>query len=176
MDSFIRILTPVFSDDHTIILTVDDKELQKDNIYCFTDSSKYEPQRVSVVEKTDKPYFILISIYDGYYWCIHDDSKNFFISESNKELYIKVKENTENLYAVKLTSLARDYNLSNVGHLVQNDWKKKIEEYVFYSTKYSKTYGPADSYDNHTIWKFRNDRPGDYCLKFILSISIRLLG
>lgn len=132
-----------------------------EHIYCFTDSSSFYPQRVKVIKRINKPGYILKFDKDGYYWCTHTDSTNFSISESNKVLHIKVKEDTENLYAVKLTSLAHDYNLTDISKLIKYDWKKKIEEYVFYSTKYSRTYGPSDSYDNHTIWKFRNERPGD---------------
>lgn len=131
-------------DQNKLILTVAEK-VKEDNIYCFTDSESYSPTTVKISSDGvhNKLYtYILKPIADGYYWCVHIDSKRYQVSESNKALWVREETSLQNNYAVKLV-LDQEYTFDNLERLKKN-WEKKLKAYIFYSTSYYKINGGAE--------------------------------
>ncbi|CAH0702067.1 unnamed protein product [Spodoptera exigua] len=131
-------------DQNKLILTVTDK-VDEDNIYCFTDSETYLP--TSVKFSSDGVHnkmstYVLKPNGDGYYWCVHIDSKRYQVSESNKALWVREEESLRYNYAVKLV-LDKEYTFDNLERLKKN-WEKKLKAYIFYSTNYYKINGGTE--------------------------------
>ncbi|KAJ0180252.1 hypothetical protein K1T71_003656 [Dendrolimus kikuchii] len=98
----------------------------------------------------------------GYYWCIHIDSKNFQVTESNRALFVREKTSLVNLYAIKII-LKSGYRFENLDEMYRN-WKRKLREYIFYYTKYTKVNGEVDIVDferfEAALKEFKNANAG----------------
>ncbi|KAJ8723001.1 hypothetical protein PYW07_004181 [Mythimna separata] len=128
-------------EQNKLILTVGD-DVDKENIYCFTDSETFSPTpvKISFDDIHNKILsYVLKPIGDGYYWCVHIDSKKYLVSESNKALWIREEQSLRYNFAVKLT-LKKEYRFDTVEAL-KKTWKEKLREYIFYSTNYYKING-----------------------------------
>uniref|UniRef100_A0A2A4JGD6 G-protein coupled receptors family 2 profile 2 domain-containing protein n=1 Tax=Heliothis virescens TaxID=7102 RepID=A0A2A4JGD6_HELVI len=128
-------------EQNKLILTVSDN-VAEDNIYCFTDSETFHPTPVKISQDDihNKLFsYVLKPIGDGYYWCVHIDSMNFLVSESNKALWVREEQSLRYNFAVKL-ALTKEYTFDNIERL-KKIWEKKLKEYIFYSTNYYKING-----------------------------------
>ncbi|XP_073944483.1 uncharacterized protein isoform X2 [Choristoneura fumiferana] len=145
--------------ENKIVLSVNDS-VDESDIYCFTDSIVYYPSVIKKMRQDDNTY-ILKTIADGHYWCIHIDSRNFRVSESNKALLVR-EDNVENLYAIKIR-LKRKYRFENLDKIYRV-WEKKLKEYIYYRTKYVERFGevPVDEPNmaEETLQKFKDSTEG----------------
>lgn len=119
--------------------------IDESNIYCFTDSETFTPTpvKISFDDIHNKILsFVLKPIGDGYYWCVHIDSKRFLVSESNKALWVREEQSLRFNYAVKI-SFNKEYRFDILDRL-KKIWEKKLKEYIFYSTNYYKINGELD--------------------------------
>ncbi|XP_047988379.1 adhesion G-protein coupled receptor G2-like isoform X2 [Leguminivora glycinivorella] len=80
------------------------------------------------------------------YWCIHRDSRNFRVSQSNKVLFVREKH-VENLYAIKITLRGR-YRFENIDKQYRV-WERKVKEYIYYRTKYFERFGEITAANAH---------------------------
>ncbi|XP_068629938.1 uncharacterized protein [Battus philenor] len=145
--------------DNKLMLYLNDS-LKDSDVYCFSDSVIHYPTRIKVY-RDDDTVFVLKPITDGYYWCVHTDTENYRISESNKVLFIREKQSLTNIYATKIR-LKKRYNFENLEKMYRS-WIKKLKEYVFYRTKYTQIYGEGSLYSNDTeklLKQFKNSSPG----------------
>lgn len=144
--------------DQKIVLAVNDSVSEYD-IFCFTDSVTYQPFKVKKTYDNDKKYYVIKPFSDGYYWCVHVDSKNFYVTESNKALFIRTKQLQANSYAIRIRQKT-EYKLDERDPL-SKDWvettTKKLEEYIFYRTKYFQIYGDLEPAD---LKGFKSSHPG----------------
>ncbi|XP_021188434.3 uncharacterized protein LOC110374861 isoform X1 [Helicoverpa armigera] len=132
-------------DQNKLILTVN-YNVVEDNIYCFTDSETYHPTPVKISHDdihNKLLSYVLKPIDDGYYWCVHIDSKNFVVSESNKALWVREEQSLRYNFAVKL-ALTKEYTFDNIDRL-KKIWEKKLKEYIFYSTNYYRINGGLET-------------------------------
>ncbi|XP_050665186.1 uncharacterized protein LOC126965591 [Leptidea sinapis] len=136
--------------DNEITLTVNDS-IDRDKIYCYTDSEKYYPVNVKKQRKDHTNTFVLIPKGDGYYWCTHDDVYNYHTTESNKVLFIREKQSIINKYAVKIKH-NKKITLDDIDEL-SDDWKDVLSEYILLVNKYEDMYGKLDTNDTEEILK-----------------------
>lgn len=147
--------------DNKVILQMNDT-IDESNVYCYTDSSMFYPKLVKKTYDDDTKRYILKPIEDGYYWCLHIDSKNFHVTESNRVLFVREKTSLVNLYAIKI-SLRNGYRFENLDEIYRN-WKRKLREYIFYYSKYTKVNGVVE-FDRpedfeSALKQFKNSNPG----------------
>ncbi|CAG9095528.1 unnamed protein product [Plutella xylostella] len=128
-----------YDQDGQLRLEVSDSSVSVNNLWCFSDSVIFYPSRVSLTRVDDSNDFVLKPLTDGYYWCIHADSRNYRVSESNRELFIREKTSVVNLYAIKIR-VKVEYTFENLDKLLR-DWSKKLGDYISLRTMYSKIYG-----------------------------------
>ncbi|KAI5646152.1 7 transmembrane receptor (Secretin family) domain-containing protein [Phthorimaea operculella] len=128
----------VYIDDDKLILKTNDS-IDVKYIRCLSDSTTYYPKGVKVQYDDGDNAFILKPVDDGYYWCISIDSKNHVVSESNKVLFIRVKQSVLNSYAISII-LDEPYKFDNLV-TAKRDWEKKLEDYIYYRTRYVSVYG-----------------------------------
>ncbi|VVC98624.1 unnamed protein product [Leptidea sinapis] len=136
--------------DNEITLTVNDS-IDRDKIYCYTDSEKYYPVNVKKQRKDYTNTFVLIPKGDGYYWCTHVDVYNYHTTESNKVLFIREKQSIINKYAVKIKH-NKKITLDDIDEL-SDDWKDVLSEYILLVNKYEDMYGKLDTNDTEEILK-----------------------
>lgn len=129
--------------DH-VILSVNDS-VDESNIHCYTDAIIYSPTNVTMIALDDNKY-TLTTKSDGMYWCIHRDSRNFRVSQSNKVLFVR-KKLVENLYAIKIKLKGR-YRFENFDKQFKI-WDRKIKEYIYYRTKYVERFGEITTINGH---------------------------
>ncbi|XP_063531353.1 uncharacterized protein LOC134742253 isoform X2 [Cydia strobilella] len=129
--------------DH-VILSVNDS-VDESNIHCYTDAILYSPTIISKIAIDDNKY-TLKTVSDGMYWCIHRDSRNFRVSQSNKLLFAREKH-VENLYAIKIRLKGR-YRFENIDKQYRI-WERKVKEYIYYRTKYVERFGEITTTDGH---------------------------
>lgn len=122
--------------------------LRESDVYCFSDSVIHYPTRIKVHREDDTNMFELKPITDGYYWCVHTDTETYHISESNKVLFIREKQSVGNVYATKIR-MKKPYNFENL-EKTYRQWLKKLKEFIFYRTKYTRIYGEESLYANDT--------------------------
>ncbi|XP_026742549.1 uncharacterized protein LOC113504459 isoform X2 [Trichoplusia ni] len=128
-------------EQNKLILTVSEN-VDGDNIQCFTDSETFYPTpvKISFDDIHNKLLtFVLKPIADGFYWCVHTDSKRYLVSESNKALWVREEQSLRYNFAVKMY-LDKEYRFDNLERL-KKIWEKKLKEYIFYSTNYYKING-----------------------------------
>lgn len=130
------------SSDGELGLAVNDSSVDESKIWCFSDSVIFYPSKVKLSRVGDSNDFVLKPLTDGYYWCIHADTKNFRVSESNKALFIREKSSTLNLYAIKIR-VKRKYSLENLEKPLK-EWSEKLSEYIYLRTKYAQVYGSTE--------------------------------
>lgn len=122
----------------------------------------FYPKLVKKTYDGDTNRYILKPIEDGYYWCIHIDSKNFHVTESNRVLFVQEKASIVNLYAVKII-LKNGYRFENLDEMYRN-WKRKLKDYIFYYTKYTKINGEIEfpNFENFeaALKEFKNANAG----------------
>ncbi|GBP43839.1 hypothetical protein EVAR_82271_1 [Eumeta japonica] len=140
-----RVNLTIRNEEGKLLLTVDDSSVKKDDIWCFSDSVIFYPSRVQVSQTQVPSEYLLGTITEGYYWCIHSNSVNFTVSESNKELYIRDPSAVENLYAIKIRA-RRKYSFENLDKL-SKIWSKKLSEYLYLRTHYLQQYGQFKTQD-----------------------------
>ncbi|KAJ2952471.1 hypothetical protein O0L34_g6782 [Tuta absoluta] len=131
-------LTVYIDDDNKLILKTNDS-IDEKYIRCLSDSTTFYPTDVKVRYDDGDNAFILKPVADGYYWCISIDSKNHMVSESNKVLFIREKQSLLNSYAI-LINLDEPYKFDDLTNATK-DWEKKLEEYIYYRTRYVNVYG-----------------------------------
>ncbi|XP_063619930.1 adhesion G-protein coupled receptor G6-like isoform X2 [Cydia splendana] len=129
--------------DH-VILSVNDS-VDESNIHCYTDAILYSPTNISKIALDDNKYR-LKTVSDGMYWCIHRDSRNFRVSQSNKVLFVREKH-VENLYAIKIRLRGR-YRFENIDKQYRV-WERKVKEYIYYRTKYVERFGEITTTNGH---------------------------
>ncbi|XP_063377710.1 uncharacterized protein LOC134664918 isoform X2 [Cydia fagiglandana] len=129
--------------DH-VILSVNDS-VDESNIHCYTDAILYSPTNISKIALDDNKYR-LKTVSDGMYWCIHRDSRNFRVSQSNKVLFVREKH-VENLYAIKIRLRGR-YRFENIDKQYRI-WERKVKEYIYYRTKYVERFGEITTTNGH---------------------------
>lgn len=123
----------IFRDGKLVLKT--NETVKENNIYCFTDSLLYYPYKVKMRYDRDSDLYVLQPKADGYYWCVHVDSRNHMVSESNKALFIRIKDSLVNYYALKLRLNGEhkfNWNLEDFN----KEWQDALEQYVYYRTKY----------------------------------------
>lgn len=151
----------LFFRDGKVILTTNGSVDEK-NIYCFTDSVIYFPTPIKIRYDDDAGVFILKPIADGYYWCLHVNPRKYHVSESNKALFIRERQSLINYYAIKIR-LKTEYKFENLEDFYK-DWQKKLEEYIYYRTKYVRVFGElelTDSISTEDVLKsFKASHPG----------------
>lgn len=121
--------------------------MDEDDIECFTDSKTYYPVDLRIRYDDNANNFVISPKNDGYYWCVLTDSINFYVSESNKVLFIREKQSLVNYYAVKINFKGK-HKYDDLDDYLDH-WQKKMEEYIFYRTKYIKVFGELQM-DNQT--------------------------
>ncbi|CAG5011324.1 unnamed protein product [Parnassius apollo] len=163
--------------DNKLTLSVNDS-IDESDIHCFSDSVIHYPTRINLQREKDSNMFILKPIMDGYYWCVQTDSVNYEVVTSNKVLFIREKQSMINMYATKIR-MKRRYNFENLEKMYRV-WVKKLAEYIFYVTKYSKHYDELSLYTNDTeklLKQFKSSYPGlEWKAKeIILSVKLKRL-
>ncbi|XP_063821445.1 uncharacterized protein LOC135071614 isoform X2 [Ostrinia nubilalis] len=141
--------------DNDLVLTVD-RPIKKNEIRCFTDSMKYYASQVKIEKDDDDYKFHLDPTYDGYYWCMQRDYKNYFVSASNKTLFVKRQEDTLNLYATKIR-LSSDYNVKYIDSL-HRSWKEKIKQFIFNRTRYIEVFGDSENITEGMLRSFMGEK------------------
>ncbi|XP_028168089.1 uncharacterized protein LOC114358344 isoform X2 [Ostrinia furnacalis] len=141
--------------DNDLVLTVD-RPIKKNEIRCFTDSMKYYASQVKIEKDDDDYKFHLDPTYDGYYWCMQRDYKNYFVSASNKTLFVKRQEDTLNLYATKIR-LSSDYNVKYIDSL-HRSWKEKIKQFIFNRTRYIEEFGDSENITEGMLRSFMGEK------------------
>lgn len=105
----------------TLVLKTN-KTVNENRIYCFTDSVWYYLYKVNVTYDRHMDLYVLQPKEDGYYWCVHVDSRNYLVSESNKALFIRMKDSLVNSYAIKLrVNKAHNFNYFDYNSNMDND-------------------------------------------------------
>ncbi|XP_026329453.1 uncharacterized protein LOC113237279, partial [Hyposmocoma kahamanoa] len=104
--------------------------VNKNKIHCFTDAVVDFSYEINVVYGQHAKVYVLQPEHDGYYWCVHTDSLNYKVSESNKALFIRDKDSLINCYAVKL-NIIKEHSKN-----FYDDWLDKLKQYIYYRTKY----------------------------------------
>lgn len=130
------------SSNGQLSLSVNDSSVDENKVWCFSDSVVFYPSKVDIRRIGDSNEFILKPLTDGYYWCLHADSKNFRVSESNKALFIREKASVKDLYAIKIR-VKRKYSMENLAKSLK-EWSEKLSEYILLRTKYAQVYGDSD--------------------------------
>ncbi|CAH2238632.1 jg5378 [Pararge aegeria aegeria] len=128
--------------ENKLTLAVNDS-LDKDDIYCFTDSVYYYPVRVKKERVGDSNVYVLKPKQDGYYWCTHVNTKKFKVNESKKVLFIREKVSLVNFYAIKL-KYSKMYTLQELDKL-SSILELRLKEYIYLRTKYESVYGDVDT-------------------------------
>ncbi|CAH0406742.1 unnamed protein product [Chilo suppressalis] len=143
------------------ILLALNETVKKSDINCFSDSLIYYPSPTGISKTNDERVFRVDPDRDGYYWCIQYDYKNYHVSTSNRALFIRSKESVLNLYACKIR-LRKEYRFDNLEKLYKV-WKKKLEEFIYYKTKYTSVYGDMNTtnhYEAERVLKaFKSAKP-----------------
>ncbi|CAG9783488.1 unnamed protein product [Diatraea saccharalis] len=143
-----------------IFLAVNDT-IKKNDISCYSDSLVYYPSSTDISKTDDEQILRVDPDHDGYYWCIQYDYKNFHVSTSNRALFIRSKQSVLNLYACKIR-LKNEYRFENLDKLYKV-WKKKLEVFIYYRTKYVSVYGDmntTDPYEAERLLKaFKSAKP-----------------
>ncbi|XP_035436335.2 uncharacterized protein LOC118266856 isoform X3 [Spodoptera frugiperda] len=140
-------------DQNKLLLTVASK-VDEDNIYCFTDSETYSPTPVKF--SSDGVHnklwtYVLKPIGDGYYWCVHTDSKRYQVSESNKALWVREETSLRYNYAVKLV-LDKEYTFDSLERL-KKSWEKKLKAYIYFSTSYYQLNGGSETTQDPKVFE-----------------------
>lgn len=108
------------------------KTVPENEIYCFTDAVSNFTYKIKVVYDQRSGLYVLQPTNDGYYWCLHVDTVYYKVSESNKVLFIRIKDSLLNKYVVKL-GLVTGYKRK-----IYDDYIDKLSQYIYYWTKYVK--------------------------------------
>lgn len=124
----------LFSREGKLVLKTNET-VKESKIRCFTDSVLYYPYKVKVRYDRHSDLYVLHPIDDGYYWCVHIDSRNHTVSESNKALFVRIKDSLVNSYAVKL-HLSKEYKFDLNMEKFYDEWLDKLKQYIYYRTKY----------------------------------------
>ncbi|XP_052737653.1 uncharacterized protein LOC112042944 isoform X2 [Bicyclus anynana] len=124
--------------ENKLTLAVNDT-IDKDDIYCFTDSVYYYPVRIRKERVEDSNVYILKPKQDGYYWCTHLDTKKYKVATSKKVLFIREKDSLVNVYTIKLKYL-KTYIMDDLEELY-TILEARLKEYIYLRTKYEKIYG-----------------------------------
>ncbi|XP_060810885.1 uncharacterized protein LOC106142285 isoform X2 [Amyelois transitella] len=127
-------LTLSINPENKIILDVNES-VDKDDIHCTTDSESYRPSKVKIHHDDAANNYVLSPATDGYYWCEHIDKYNLQIVQSNKVLFVRERDSLINLYSVKINLLSGNYTFENA-YEMKEEWIDKLDEYVFYRTRY----------------------------------------
>lgn len=127
------VLNLTIDSDDRLILNVSEP-VPRRYLKCFTDSVKYYPTPVDLDHDEENTY-VVQEKKNGYYWCIHTDSKSYTISQSNKVLHIPKKNSLDHVYAVKL-HLQSYTDPEKIYKALE-----KLEEYIYLSTKYFNVHG-----------------------------------
>ncbi|CAG9585850.1 unnamed protein product [Danaus chrysippus] len=147
-------------EDNRMTLTIN-ASLHDDDISCYTDSVKPIITKVSKRRIDSKNIFIISPKQDGYYWCIHTNTRNFKPAVSNKVLFLRAKESLINTYSIK-------FQLDHYVRLSGKDWEvylhevceNKIKEYIFYRTKYEQIFGEMNTnVTEDTLKVFKHSNP-----------------
>uniref|UniRef100_A0A1E1WIF6 G-protein coupled receptors family 2 profile 2 domain-containing protein n=1 Tax=Pectinophora gossypiella TaxID=13191 RepID=A0A1E1WIF6_PECGO len=162
--------------DNKLVLQTNDSVNERD-IYCFSDSVIYFPTAIKVKYDDSTGFYVLKPVADGHYWCVHVDSTNHIVSESNKALFIREKQSLINYYAIKIR-LKTEYKFENLEQFYR-DWERKLEEYIFYRTKYFKIFGELELSDasstEEALKSFKASHPGLKWKEVIYKIKIKRL-
>ncbi|XP_069365596.1 uncharacterized protein [Maniola hyperantus] len=129
--------------ENKLTLAVNDS-LDKDDIYCFTDSVYYYPVKVKKEKVDDSNVYVLKPKQDGYYWCTHVNTKRFKITESKKVLFVREKASLINVYTIKLRYL-KMYSILEDLEKLNNILGMRLKEYIYLRTKYESVYGDLNS-------------------------------
>ncbi|KAL4706305.1 hypothetical protein ACJJTC_004914 [Scirpophaga incertulas] len=132
--------------DKKLVLSVS-QPVEKSAIECYKDVGTYFVASTSVSASHGNKKFRVHNEDDGLYECSIYDFKKFSRPyTSNQVLSIRSK-NLKNLYAVGI-SWSKHYSFENIKHLIKV-WKKKLEMYIFYSTKYISLNGEIRAADDN---------------------------
>ncbi|XP_045783619.1 adhesion G-protein coupled receptor G2-like isoform X2 [Maniola jurtina] len=129
--------------ENKLTLAVNDS-LDKDDIYCFTDSVYYYPVKVKKERVDDSNVYVLKPKQDGYYWCTHVNTKRFKVTESKKVLFIREKVSLVNLYTIKLRYL-KMYSIIEDLEKLYSILGMRLKEYIYLRTKYESVYGDLNT-------------------------------
>ncbi|XP_026329456.1 uncharacterized protein LOC113237282 [Hyposmocoma kahamanoa] len=110
------------------LILITNETVKENKIRCFTDSVGYYPHTVKVRYAGHYYSYNLQPLNDGYYWCVHIDSRNHTVSESNKALFIQREDFLINSFAVKLRFSKCYFDIVN--------FYNELKQYIYYWNKY----------------------------------------